>query len=173
VQIPGENNGPPQNVDSPWPDNAGSHRELLDLYDVMGFGNARRVAGRVNINAASRPVLNSIPHLPAAAVGKIVSRREAEPDLVLSDQRHALWLLIEGVVTLEEMKQIERFITTRGDAFSGQAVGFFDAGPSAARGEFMIDRSGTSPRLRAWRDLSSLGRGFSTARLGVDVAEKR
>lgn len=172
VQIPGEENQPAKKVESPWADNAAAYRELLKLYDVISWGQAKRVAGRVNVNAASRPVLRSIPHLPAAAIGKIVSRREAEPDLVLSDQRHALWLLVEGIVTLEEMKQLERYITTRGDAFSGQAVGFFDAGPSAARGEFVVDRSGTTPRLRMWRDLSPLGRGFSTATLGVDAARR-
>jgi hypothetical protein len=138
---------------------------------VIKPGSARRVAGRVNINAATRPVLRSIPGMPAAAIGKIVSRRELEPDLVLSDQRHAIWLLVEGIVTLDEMKQLDRYITTRGDAFSGQVVGFFDAGPSAARGEFVVDRSGQTPRLRIWRDLSSLGRGFTTLTLGVDAAE--
>jgi DNA uptake protein ComE-like DNA-binding protein len=173
VQIPGENNGPPQNVDSPFQDNPGAYREMLKLYDALSFGQGRRVAGRVNVNAAPRPVLNGIPHLTAAAIGKIVARREVEPDQTLSDQRHTLWLLIDGVVTLDEMRQLERFITTGGDVFSGQAVGFFDAGPAAARGEFVIDRSGMSPRLRAWRDLTSLGRGFSTARLGVDEPETR
>jgi len=91
---------------------------------------------------------------------------------VLSDQRHAVWLLVENIVTLEEMKQLERYVTTRGDAFSGQAVGFFDAGPSAARDEFVVDRSGATPRLRTWRDLSPLGRGFTTAALGVDAADR-
>ncbi len=171
VQIPGENNEPPKIVDSPWMDNTAAYRELLKLYDVITPGRARRVAGRVNINAATRPVLRSIPGLPPAAIGKIVSRREGEPDLALSDQRHSIWLLIEGIVTLDQMRQLDRYITTGGDAFSGQAVGFFDAGPSAVRGEFIVDRSGATPRLRAWRDLSSLGRGFTTTQLGVEPAE--
>ena len=45
------------------------------------------------------------------------------------------------------MKQLERFITTRGDTFSGQAVGFFDAGPTVARGAFVLDRAGPAPKL--------------------------
>jgi hypothetical protein len=169
VQIPGQNNGPPQNVDSPWPDNPASYRELLTLYDVMSYGN-RRIAGRININVASRPVLTSIPNMPSEAIGQIVGRRQAEPDLTLSDQRHAIWLLVEGIVTLDQMKQLERYVTTRGDAFSGQSVGFFDAGPIAARGEFVVDRSSVTPHLRSWQDLTPLGRGFSTLSLGVDSA---
>lgn len=171
VQIPGQNNGPPQNVTSPWAEDPSSYRELLKLYDAAPPTSAPRVAGRVNVNQASRFVLQSIPSLPDAAVGKIISRREAEPDPALSEQRHALWLLIDGVVTLDEMRQIERYVTTGGDAFSGQAVGFFDAGPAAARREFIVDRSGTTPHLRLQRDLTPLGRGFSTQAMGVESSE--
>lgn len=171
VQIPGQNNGPPQNVTSPWTEDPSSYRELLKLYDAAPPTSAPRVAGRVNVNQASRFVLQSIPSLPDAAVGKIISRREAEPDPALSEQRHPLWLLIEGVVTLQEMRQIERYVTTGGDAFSGQAVGFFDAGPAAARREFIVDRAGTTPHLRLQRDLTPLGRGFSTQAMGVESSE--
>ena len=172
VQIPGADNSPPQNVSSPWGEDVNSYRELLKLYDAAAPpAGARRVAGRVNVNAATRVVLGSIPGLPAAAVGKIISRREVEPELNVTDQRHAVWLLIEGIVTLPEMKQLERFITTGGDAFSGQSIGFFDAGPAASRQEFVVDRSGTSPHVRLQRDLSPLGRGYSTLSLGVESSE--
>jgi DNA uptake protein ComE-like DNA-binding protein len=171
VQIPGQNNGPPQNVTSPWAEDASSYRELLKLYDAAPPTTAQRVAGRVNVNQASRFVLQSIPSLPDAAVGKIISRREAEPDPAVSEQRHPLWLLIDGVVTLDEMRQVERYVTTGGDAFSGQSIGFFDAGPAAARQEFIVDRSGTTPHLRLQRDLTPLGRGFSTLSMGVESSE--
>lgn len=174
VQVPGEgDNAPVQQVESPWRDDPNSYRDLLKVYDAVALSGARRIAGRVNINAASRPVLSSIPGLTPAAIDQIVGRREPEPDPTLSDQRHALWLLIENIVTLDEMRQLERFITTRGNAFSGQAVGYFDAGPLAARGEFVLDCTGTSPRLRAWRDLTPLGRGYSAQVLGVPVATAR
>ncbi len=172
VQIPGADNSPPQNVSSPWGEDINSYRELLKLYDAAAPpAGARRVAGRVNLNAATRVVLKSIPGLPEAAVGKIISRREVEPELNLTDQRHAVWLLIEGIVTLPEMKQLERFVTTGGDAFSGQSIGFFDAGPTASRQEFVVDRSGTTPHVRLQRDLSPLGRGYSTLDLGVESEE--
>ena len=172
VQIPGADNTPPQNVSSPWGEDVNSYRELLKLYDAAAPpAGARRVAGRVNLNAATRVVLKSIPGLPEAAVGKIISRREVEPELNLTDQRHAVWLLIEGIVTLPEMKELERFVTVGGDAFSGQSVGFFDAGPAASRQEFVVDRSGTTPHVRLQRDLSPLGRGYSTLDLGVESEE--
>jgi DNA uptake protein ComE-like DNA-binding protein len=162
-----QNQGPPQIVDSPWQDDAATHRDLLKLYDVARAGQADRIAGRVNVNQAPRVVLRSIPGMTAAVINQIVAVRELEPDRVLSEQRHVIWPLVQGFVTLDEMRQLERYITTRGDAFSGQVVGFFDAGRTSARGEFVLDRSGTQPRLRLWRDLSSWGPGFSPQLLGA------
>ncbi len=168
VQIPGADpNAQPQTVDSPWQDSPSGYRDLVKLYDAAVAGGAGRVAGRVNLNAASRPVLRSIPGLSTSAINQIIARRELEPDKAVSPQRHAIWLLVEGMVTLEEMRRLERYVTAGGDAFSGQTVGFFDAGPTAAHGEFVLERSSTTPRLRAWRDLASWGPGFSPEVLGA------
>ncbi|MCC6491427.1 MAG: general secretion pathway protein GspK [Pirellulales bacterium] len=172
VQIPAENNNPPQNVQSPWIDDAASYSDLLELYDAAVVSFPRRVAGRVNINQASRPVLQSLTQLSAEAVEAIISRREGEPDLALSDQRHAIWLLVDEIVTLDQMRQLERFITVGGDVFSGQAVGYFDDGPAASRCEFLIDRSAASVQVSRYRDLSPWGRGFSTELLGVDDEQR-
>jgi hypothetical protein len=164
---------PPKTVRSPWQNDANSFRDLLKLCDVATPLAPGRVAGRINIQSASRPVLMSIPQLPPVAVEQILARRELEPHVALSDQRHALWLLIDGIVTLDGMRQLERFITTRGDAFSGQAVGFFDADSMPTRAEFVLDRSVSPPRLRMWRDLSSFGPGFSADLLGAVPEERR
>ncbi len=163
----GGNQPPPQNVASPWTEGPASYRELLKLYDAATVVNSGRVAGRVNINAAAKPVLLSIPTMTPAIADQIIAQRELEPSPTLSPQRHALWLLIDGLTPLEQMKQIERYVTTRGDAFSGQSVGFFDGDASPVRGEFVIDRSTTPARLRHWRDLSSWGPGYSPDLLGA------
>jgi hypothetical protein len=157
---------PPQIVMSPWEDSPAGYRELLALCDVATIANGA-IAGRVNINTASRPVLLSVPNLPLTAVEQILARREVEPNPTLSDQRHALWMVIEGIVTTDVYRQIERFITTGGDVFSGQSVGFFDADALPHRAEFVIDRAVSPPRLRHWRDLSPWGPGYSGELLGT------
>jgi hypothetical protein len=157
---------PPQIVMSPWEDGPAGYRDLLALCDVATIVNGA-VAGRVNVNTASRPVLLSVPNLPLTAVEQILARREAEPNPTLSDQRHALWLVIEGIVTTDVYRQIERFMTTGGDVFSGQSVGFFDADALPHRAEFVIDRAVSPPRLRHWRDLSAWGPGYSGELLGT------
>ena len=164
---PDGNQPPPQNVASPWKDAAAGYRDLLKLCDIATPGNPGRVAGRVNINAASRPVLLTIPELPPATVEQILARREANPNPLASDQRHALWLLIEGIVPLDQMRRLERFITARGDAYSGQSVGFFDGDSMPVRLEFILDCSVAAPRLRMLRDLSSAGPGFAPELLGA------
>jgi hypothetical protein len=129
--------------------------------------NQGRIAGRVNINEASRPVLLSIPSMTPAAADQIIARREIDPDLQLSEQRHAIWLLVAGILPLQQMRQIERYVTTRGDVFSGQSVGFFDGDPAPVRIEFVLDRSVGAARVRYARELSAWGPGFTPELLGV------
>jgi hypothetical protein len=162
-----ENQPPPQTVLSPWQDNPNGYRDLLKLMDAATCHARARVAGRVNVTHASRPVLLTIPTLTPALVDQIIAAREPDPSPTLSEQRHALWLLIEGFVQLDQMRQIERFITSGGDAFSGQSIGFFDGDPMPVRAEFILDRSVGSPRLRQWRDLTPLGPGFAPDLLGA------
>jgi hypothetical protein len=169
---PSGDNAQPQLVESPWPDSQAGYRDLLTLYDAVSVGSSERIAGRVNLTTAPRAVLRSIPDMPAGAPDRIVATREPDPDPLGSEQRHPIWPLVQGIVKLDEMKKLERYVTSGGDVWSGQAVGFFDAGPIAARGEFVIDCSGQTPRLRAWRDLSPLGRGFGPLQLGVQPAER-
>ncbi len=174
-QTPGEGGGetaPPQIVASPWQANANSYRDLLKLYDAA-TANAGPVAGRVNINCASRPVLQAIPQLPPAAIEQILARRELEPNPTIGAQRHSIWLLVDGIVPLETMKLIDRFVTSRGDAFSGQSVGYFDADSAPVRGEFILDRAASPPRLRHWRDLTNWGPGFSAQLLGAPAKDAR
>ncbi len=162
-----ENQPPPQTVLSPWQDNPSGYRDLLTLLDAATCHAGARVAGRVNITHASRPVLLTIPTLTPPTVDQIIAAREPNPSPTLSEQRHAIWLLIDGYVPLEQMRQIERYITSGGDAFSGQSIGFFDGDSMPVRAEFILDRSVGAPRLRQWRDLTPLGPGFAPDLLGA------
>ena len=166
AQLPGANNGPPQQIPSPFKSDPASYRKLVSLADAA-TPMTQRIAGRLNVNAASRPVLASIPNITPVIVDQIVARRESEPDLRLGSQRHVYWLLVDGIVTLDQMRQLEPYVTTRGDALGGEVVGFFASGPGSWRAQFVVDRSAKTPRLRAWRDLTPLGPGFSRADLGA------
>ncbi len=78
-------------------------------------------------------------------------------------------------MTLDELKPMFPWITTGGDVYSGQIVGYFDAGTARARAraEIVLDRSGTQEgkpaRLLSWKDLGKLGPGFSRTVLSTLV----
>jgi hypothetical protein len=158
-------------VESPWKDDPATYRQsFLELLDRVSTGWGRRVAGRVNINLAARPVLMSVPSMTGLFADQIISRRNVEVDLATDDQRHAVWILADGIVSLEEMKELEPYMTTRGDVFSCQVVGFFEAALPQARVRVVMERSSRSTRVSAWEDLGPLGPGFARSVLSAELA---
>ena len=75
--------------------------ELLDQVTVL---REPVIRGRVNVNLAPRVVLEGVPGLDEELARRIVDQRRspvAEDD---ATRRHAAWLLLEGIVSLEQMK---------------------------------------------------------------------
>lgn len=180
VSIEAKEKNPAQVITSPWKDESDSYRQgFADLLDVATVDQEERIAGRININQASRPVLLTIPEMTETLADQIISSRESAVDIAIGDQRHPVWLIAEGLVKLEEFKPMFSWITTGGDVFSGQVVGFFDAGTAQARVEVVLDRSGTQEdlgqpaRLLSWHDLSRLGPGFSLTVLSASAEPSR
>jgi type II secretory pathway component PulK len=165
---PQQPGGSGQTVTSPWQDSPGLYAStFLDVLDKLTTNNEPARGGRININTATRPVLLSIPNMTEAMADQIITTREAEVDRTISPQRHAVWLLANGVVTLEEMKQFDQFITGGGDVYSAQLVGFFDGLPARSRAQVLFDRTEDTTLIVGWEDLSQLGPGFSSTDLGA------
>ena len=178
VRIEGEKNAPAQVIESPWKDDPSAYRQgFSDLLDVATVDPGERVAGRININLASRPVLLTLPGMTETLADQILSRRDPAVDLSSGDQRHAIWILAEGLITLEELKPMMAYLTTGGDVYSGQVIGYFDSGTARARAEVLLDRSdtlnssGKPTRILSWHNLSPLGPGFSRAVLSTVLEE--
>ncbi len=156
-------------LESPWTDSRSTFRsDWLELADYVGVGAIQRLSGRVNINQASRVVLGSLDSLDESEIEQILSRRDQQFDLVTSVQRHACWLLAEGIVSLNKMKQLDQQVTTQGAIHRGQVIGFFASGKPVARLEVVIDCSGGEPKLIGWDNLSGRGPGFNIDTLGVE-----
>jgi DNA uptake protein ComE-like DNA-binding protein len=157
-----------QTVNSPWQDSTGLYAgTFLDVLDKLTTSDEPARGGRININTATRPVLLSVPNLTEVMADQIITMREAEVDRTISPQRHAVWLLASSVVTLDEMKQLDQFITAGGDVYSAQLVGFFDGLPARSRAQVIFDRTEATTLIVGWEDLSQLGPGFSSADLGA------
>ncbi|MDC0935513.1 type II secretion system protein GspK, partial [Pirellulales bacterium] len=165
VTIPAdeESGAEAQTVSSPWPNAGTSSREILDLYDLAALGEDARVAGRININLAPRPVLRSLPDVAPDLAEQIISRR----DPLATTHRHAVWLLIEGIVDQKTMKSLEPYVTAGGRVYRGQVIGFFAGGGPVARLEVCLDCTGPRPRIVEWRDRTSQPLGMTREAIGM------
>ncbi|MCH8235789.1 MAG: general secretion pathway protein GspK [Chloroflexi bacterium] len=146
----------------------GRHRFYLPLLmDHLAVNPMPTIPGRININQAPRTVLLGIPGLEPETVDEIISVRFAEVTDEQPERRHETWLLSEGIVDLEQMKEMMPFVTGGGRVYRAQIVGYFDEGGPSFRIETVIDATSGDPRVVFWRDISHLGRGYPLSALGV------
>ncbi len=145
---------------------------LPKLLDYAAVNTAELIPGRLNVNQAPRALLLGLPGMDEEKVSQIVSGRQLDPFQTTNDgRRHETWLLTEGIVTLAEMKLLLPLVSSRGDVYRTQVVGYFDEGGPPARIEAIIDSSRANPRLVFWRDISHLGRGYPLSTLGQTVTD--
>ncbi len=127
------------------------------------------VVGAIDVNEAPREVLLAVPALPAGLVEDIIAKRAREPGVVDETKRHVTWLLLEGIVELDQMKDLMKYLTVGGDVFRAQTIGYLDQGP-VVRADIVLNATTLPPRLVSWRDLKRLGRGYDLAVLGLTPA---
>jgi hypothetical protein len=142
------------------------------LMDNCTVNEAATIPGRVNINQASRVVLAGIPGMDEEIINQIISLRDPEADLERPNRRHETWLLVEAVVSLEQMRALMPFITGGGDVYRTQAIGYFEGGQASNRAEVIIDATSPLPAVVSWRDVSHLGRGYAMETLGISAPDE-
>jgi DNA uptake protein ComE-like DNA-binding protein len=142
------------------------------LMDNCTVNQSETIPGRININQASRVVLAGIPGMDEEIINQIISLRDAEPDIERPNRRHETWLLVEAVVSIEQMRALTPFITGGGDVYRTQAIGYFEGGHAASRAEVIIDATEPLPAIVSWRDVSHLGRGYALETLGISAPEE-
>ncbi|MEO0529873.1 MAG: hypothetical protein AAF266_04760 [Planctomycetota bacterium] len=153
----------PTLVPSPWQEDDGSMASgLAALMDALTTTDAESIPGRVNINQAPRSVLAGLPGMPLGTVDAILANRDPAAGSTRPERRQATWLLTEGYVDLEAMRELAPYVTGQGAVFRAQVLGGFESGGPTTRMEIAIDTAGTMPRVVMRRDLSALGAGFAT-----------
>ncbi|TWT67011.1 General secretion pathway protein K [Posidoniimonas polymericola] len=168
VDVEFSDNGAPAVLRSPFPESAGSYGSFLpDLLDNLTVSSSETMVGRLNVNQAPRALLNSIPNMPVEAVEQIIAARTPEVTPDRPERRHAEWIMMDGIVDLETMKQLAPLLTGGGDVYRVQSIGFFDEEGPSTRIEAVIDDTGPTPKLLSRLDLTPLGAGYSAAELGA------
>ena len=134
------------------------------LMDRLTTVNAEAIPGRINIMECPREVLLGIPGFSEPVVDLVVAART---DGTQSEvRRFETWLVVEGILTLDEMKGILPFVTCGGDVYRAQIVGYLEGEAAFSRIEAIIDGAAAVPEVRFFRRLDHLGRGFSIPTLG-------
>lgn len=162
--------GAPAVLQTPFPDNPGAYTSYLPkMLDNLTVSQSASTPGRININQATRTVLNSVPNMPLEIVEQVIASRDFEVTPDRPERRHAEWLLMDGLVDLDIMRAMAPFVTGGGDVYRAQVIGFYGAEGPAARFEVVIDDTGATPVVLHKTDLTPLGQGYSVMELGGQV----
>ena len=163
--------GTKQTLDSPWPADTSSLPALLpQLMDALSTTGDEYLEGRINLNQARLEILIGLPGMDEELANNIVEAQKldanGQPDLD-TIQRHntAGWLFVEGLVDIWKMRELDPYLTARGDVYRAQVFGFFDGGGPVTRLEAMVDATQIPPRIIFQRDLNDLGHGYARGQL--------
>jgi hypothetical protein len=167
-----DSQGRPATWLSPYSDDPSQVSSWLESWlDTVAVDSEPRQVGRINVNLAPREVLLGVPGLSDSLVEQIVSMREGRMSSDESGGKHAAWLWTEGLVSLEEMKQLSRELTGQGDVWEAQVVGFWPDGGSAVRVFMVLDGTTRPARRLYWKDLRFHGTGYSLQVLSEELPD--
>jgi len=129
---------------------------LLDRTTVIG-PDQDRLEGLINVNTASRRVLELIDGLSVDQINSILETRRTLDDESLAT---FAWLAVEEVVDLQTLERIAPMITARGQQFTIESLGYADHVGMVTRLQVMVDLVGPIAQTIYYRDVSYLGGGF-------------
>jgi hypothetical protein len=164
-------------VEAAFPEDPGVLSSVLPLMmENLTASGQQVIPGRININQAPRTLLeglsNAMPMVfPPEAVQQILANRYFEPGIERPEQLYETWILVDGYVTLDQMKQLMPLITAGGDVYRAQVVGYYEADGPFCRLEAIFDGTSGPMRVASVRDLTPLGAGFTIDQLGVAGVE--
>lgn len=141
-------------------DLSSGEEKFLTLLDYATTSSSVVVSGRINVNEASRTVLEAVPELNDSTVTQILGRRGAPGSKRQGRYRHAVWLLADRIVDKPTMKKLSERLTTGGDVYRAQVVGFYDKLGTVSRAEIVVDATVKPPRQIFSKDLTMFGSGF-------------
>jgi hypothetical protein len=136
------------------------------MKEALGITTDTYIEGRINVNEARFETLMGIPTMTEEIADAMLAANQQlasggpDPDLVASRATNC-WLLVEGIVDLETMRQLDPYVTGGGDVLSGQVIGYLGTSGISSRLQVVIDASESPPKLLSITDLSELGPGYS------------
>ena len=139
------------------------------LMDMLSTQDVEMMPGRININQCPAELLYGMGLLTEEQVEMILQDRETESDD--PNRQYETWPLVEGILTVDQMRSVIPLVNAGGDVYRAQIVGYFEGSNASHRSEVIIDATSVNPKIISWRDLSHLGRGFDRSVLGIRSLE--
>lgn len=162
VTLGGNNN--PVTYKSPF-DILTAPQYLPLIMDALSTSDTPTMPGRINLNECPIELLYGIPFLDEEQVELLVEARNNNMDD--ENRLYETWPMVEGIVTLDQMRNLIPLLTGGGDVYRAQIVGYFESTGLADRQEVIIDATTVNPKVISFRDLSHLGRAFDLSVLGI------
>ncbi|TWU27005.1 General secretion pathway protein K [Novipirellula galeiformis] len=134
------------------------------LMDILTTQEVDSLPGRINLNECPAELLYGIPLLDEETAQALIEARSNDSDD--PNREFATWPMVEGILTLEQMRTLMPLLTGGGDVFRAQLVGYFEQSGISSRSEVIIDATSVNPKIISWNELSHLGRGFDLSVLG-------
>lgn len=153
----------PQQVilESPWRSQSARLAESLDrLLDGATTVATPVIVGRVNVLLAPVSVLKALPGLDEATAEALAAKRPKTDAAGDAGQSRWAWLVEGNLLPLAKLKQIGPLLTTGGDVFTAQVVGFGRVDGPRCRAEVWLDATQRPSRVLLWKDLGRLGAGY-------------
>jgi hypothetical protein len=144
---------------------------LPKLMEFLAVNSSKTIPGRLNVNQAPRALIAGIPGLDPSAVDQIIANRDVTIGQQRPEQKYETWLLQDSIVDLPTMKKLMSMVTSGGNVYRAQVVGFFDADGPADRVEVVVDATQNPPIVRRRWNLRDLGPGYSPEVLGVPATD--
>jgi DNA uptake protein ComE-like DNA-binding protein len=175
IEVEIEIDGTKTTLESPWAEDANPMRTYWP--EVTGLLATRadpHIEGRININEAPYEVLVGIPGMTeelasAIAGSQLMSTSGETLTGQVSDRATTAWLFYNGLTDVTTLRQLDPYITSRGDVFRVQAIGYYDDGGPFCRVEAIIDGTRPRPAILMSRDLTELGRAYPLRALAPDT----
>lgn len=117
----------------------------------------RRIPGLINVNTAPRQVLECLGELNGEQIQSILALRETLDAESLSTPA---WLVTGGAVDVETFDKIAANLTSRGQQFSIESLGYGDHIGMVTRLQVVVDMVGPIAQTMYYRDLSYLGGSY-------------
>lgn len=124
--------------------------------------------GRVDVSEATLPVLMAVPGMDLTLAQKLVEQR-ANATATSNRSVSIAWLLDGNLVTIDRLRLLEPYLTSRSDVYTLQVIGYRDSKSPVHRCTALLDGRSFPTRIERYQVWHPWDRGFDLDRLSNTV----